>query len=141
MFQKWTFYSGTPLFNQWTIAIFNFATQIHITIQALFDSDLEQNYILSNPQLYRSGPANEYMSTRILLRWIFNTIIHIFCIFWLCLPLLQVQGMESSAFSGLMWNRAEPGDGEGDFLTFGTTIYNNVIIVLGLKVCLSNYYL
>ena len=109
MFQKSAFYSGTPLFNQWAIAVFNFATQIHITIQALFDSDLEQEYILSNPELYKSGPANEYMSMRILLRWVLTIIIHICFIFWLCVSSLKVQGMESSAFNGLMWNRADPG--------------------------------
>ena len=47
---------------------------------------------------------------------------------------LQGVGMQTSAFTGLMNNRNDPGDGEGDLVTYGTIIYTNVIVLLGYKV-------
>jgi len=136
VFQRFVLYSGQPLFDQWLVSLFNFITMIHITLAAFFDRDLEQEYILKHPQVYGPGPNNEYMSSRITLRWALITAIHISMVFFMSNNSLEYSGMSTSAFSGLMYNRNDPGDGEGDLSTYGTVIYTNVIVLLGYKVSL-----
>merc|ERR1711862_894793 len=69
-----------------------------------------------------------------ILRWLILTVVTILCIYYLTFPSIQIQGMQTSAFSGLMYNRKpDPGDGETDFKTFGTIIYTIILITLGYK--------
>lgn len=138
-------HSGTPVFDAWIIAVFNFVGgSLPIVFMAIFDRDLPRNYVVANPQVYKSGPNNEFLSIRMILRWVCLAIIHTFLIYYLTAPPLSLGGGVTSAFKGLMgnWGRDIPGDGEGgDLQIFGTTIYSNLIYVVTLKVSSSNRHL
>lgn len=104
---------------------------------AAFDRDLPRKYVIEHPEVYKSGPNNEFLSMRMTLRWVFITIIQTFCIYYFTAPALYLGGGVTSAFKGLMgnWGRDIPGDGEGsDLQIFGTTVYSNLIYVVTLKV-------
>ena len=134
IFQKRCLYSGVILFDQWISSSFNFVSFVPIMIIAFFDRDLEPSYVISNPQVYASGPNNEFMSKRVTIRWFILVIMTILSIYYFTYPSLYQHGMMTSASSGLMSGRSDPGDGEGDFKTFGTQIYTVLIITLGFKV-------
>jgi hypothetical protein len=87
---------------------------MHITIAAFFDRDLEQDHVLSHPQVCGPGPNNKYMSPRITLRWFLITVIYISMVFFMSNNSMTNTGMQTSAFRGLIHNRNDPGDGEGD---------------------------
>ena len=104
---------------------------------AVFDRDLPRHYVTAHPEVYKSGPNNEFLSFRMTLRWIAITIIQTFAIYYFTAPALSLGGGVTSAFKGLMgnWGRDIPGDGEGgDLQIFGTTVYSNLIYVVTLKV-------
>ncbi|KAL3797547.1 hypothetical protein HJC23_009911 [Cyclotella cryptica] len=130
-------FSGTPIFDPWVIAVFNFVGgSIPIIFMALFDRDLPRNYVIDHPEVYQSGPNNEFLSLRMTLRWVFITIIQTFTIYYFTAPVLYLGGGVTSAFKGLMgnWGRDIPGDGEGsDLQIFGTTVYSNLIYAVTLK--------
>lgn len=107
-----------------------------IVLMATFDRDLPRDYVLRNPQVYESGPRNEFLSLRMTIRWVVITFIQTLSIYHFSAPALQLGGGVTSAFQGLMgnWDRDVPGDGEGgDLQVFGTTIYSQLIYVVTIK--------
>ena len=137
VFSSQSLHSGTPLYDSWIISVFNFVgASLPAVFMAIFDRDLPREYILRHPEVYKSGPSNEYLSMRMTLRWALLTIIQVLVIYQFSAPALQLGGGATSAFKGLMGNfDREVGDGEGgDMKVFGTTIYSQLIYVVTLKV-------
>jgi magnesium-transporting ATPase (P-type) len=130
-------YSGTPLFDEWLIAMLNFVCAIPIMFLGFFDRCLDKEYVRSNPEVYGPGRRNELITFRILSRWIILVFVHVFCIFYLTVPPQNFGGGITSAFSGLM-NDDDlnvPGNGEGgDLKSVGTVSYSCMVILLGYKV-------
>jgi len=130
-------YSGTPLYDQWVLSLFNFIAFFPILFLGMFDRDLEKKYVKQNPQVYAPGPNNEYITNRTILRWVSLVFIHTFIIYYACMPCVTGAGGMTSAFKGLMSKSASdrPGDGEGgDLKVFGTTVYSILIVLLCYKV-------
>lgn len=138
VFTPYCLYSGTPLYDQWVISVFNFVGgSIPILFMAFFDRDLPRDYVMRHPQVYESGPNNEFLSLRMTFRWVVICIIQIYTVYYFSAPGLELGGGMTSAFKGLMgnWNRDVVGDGEGgDLKVFGTTIYSQLIYVVTFKV-------
>jgi len=130
-----TLYSGTPLFDQWVVSMLNFVAGFPILFLGIFDRDLEKDYVKAHPEVYASGPRNEDLSWRIILRWCIITFVHILTIYFLTGPCMWAAGGYTSAFHGLMKGESVVGDGEGgDLKVFGTVIFTILIFVLGFKV-------
>jgi magnesium-transporting ATPase (P-type) len=128
-------FSGTTLFDEWVISMFNFVCTIPILFVGLFDRDVPREYVQRHPQLYAAGPSNEEMSLRKVFRWVFVTMGHTFVIFYIGFPMLNYNSTMTSAWRGLMWNntRDYPGDGEGDLSTAGLAIYLVLVFTLAFK--------
>jgi len=137
VFSERCLHSGTPLYDPWVISVFNFVGgSMPIVFMAVFDRDIPRDYVLRHPEVYESGPNNEFLSLRMTLRWIIMTIIQSLTVYHFSAPALSLGGGVTSAFKGLMGNldRDVPGDGEGgDLLVFGTTIYSQLIYVVTFK--------
>jgi len=140
-YSQYCLHSGTTLFDQWVISVFNFmGGSMPSVFFAVFDRDLPRDYVLRNPQVYKSGPSNEFLSLRMTNRWVVLTVVHVMAIYYFSAPALQLGGGVTSAFKGLMGNvdRDAPGDGEGgDLKVFGTTIYSQLIYVVTFKALLE----
>jgi len=137
IFAKRNLYSGTPLFDQWAIAVLNFVAGMPIGFLGVFDRYLEKDYILKHPEVYASGRNNELLTVRTTLRWIIMVFVHVFTIYYLTLAPQAEGGGITPAFSGLMSNYDKdfPGDGEGgDLTSIGIVAYSNMILLLGYKV-------
>jgi len=130
-------HSGTLLFDQWVISVFNFVGASMVCVyMAIFDRDLPRDYVMRNPQVYKSGPSNEFLSLRMTMRWIVITFVQVFVIYHFTAHPITLGGGVTSAFKGLMGNRGRDvvGDGEGgDLQVFGTTIYTQLIYVVIFK--------
>ena len=137
VFSQYCLHSGTPLYDPWVISVFNFVGgSLPIIFMAFFDRDLPRDYVMRHPQVYQSGPNNEFLSLRMTLRWVAICIIQALTIYHFSAPTLKLGGGTTSAFLGLManWNRDIVGDGEGgDLKVFGTTIYSQLIYVVTFK--------
>jgi len=138
MYSERCLHSGTSLYDTWVVSVFNFVgASMPVVMMAVFDRDIPKDYVLRNSQVYQCGPNNEFLSFRVLLRWVVLTFIHSVVIYLFSAPALYLGGGVTSAYKGLMghWDRDTPGDGEGEGLkVFGTTIYSQVIYVVTLKV-------
>lgn len=128
-------FSGTPLFDEWIIAVLNFTAGLPILILGLFDRCLEKDYVRRNPEVYQPTRDNELMTFRAFIRWIILTFGHIFCLYYGSLPQLSEAGGMTSAFMGLMRNNDTIGDGEGgDLQSVGTVTFTCLILLLAYKV-------
>jgi len=135
VFNGETLFSGTPVFDEWIIAMLNFVAGWPILILGLFDRCLEKDYIRENPEVYQATRQNELITIRTFFRWVIITFGHIFCIYYGCLYSLSQAGGSTSAFSGLMQATEDVvGDGEGgDLQSVGTVMFTCMILVLAFK--------
>ena len=132
-----TLYSGTPLFDEWVIAVLNFVAAAPIGALGLFDRCLDKDYIRAHPEVYTPTRRNELMTFRILSRWVILVFIHVFTLYYLTVFPLSDGGGVSAAFAGLMANNDPntPGDGEGgDLKSIGLVTFSAMIVLLSLKV-------
>lgn len=131
-------FSGTPLFDEWLIAMLNFVANFPIVILGMFDRCLDRDYVLNNPTTYTPTRRNELITKRILARWVILVFVHCFTIYYLTVPSMSVEGGGATpAFVGLMYNDNldRPGDGEsGDIKSVGFVAFTTLIIILSLKV-------
>ena len=130
-------YSGTSLFDEWLIAMVNFAAGIPIIMTGLFDRCLSKDYVRRNPEVYKATQENELITSRTRLRWICMVFIHLYTIYYFTVPALSGGGGMTSAFIGLMRNEPEyePGNGEGgDLMSCGTVTFSCLIVLLAYKV-------
>lgn len=136
-FSSRTVYSGTPLYDEWLIAMVNFVAGMPIIMTGLFDRCLEKDYVKRNPEVYKATRENELITFRTLLRWIFMVFIHLFTLYYFTVPTQSNGGGMTSAFIGLMRNESDnvPGNGEGgDLKSGGTVTFSCMILLLAYKV-------
>lgn len=87
VFSEKCLHSGTPLYDPWVIAVFNFVgASLPIIFSAVFDRDLPRDYVMRNPQVYQSGPNNEFLSMRMTLRWVVITLVQTLTIYHFTAP-------------------------------------------------------
>jgi magnesium-transporting ATPase (P-type) len=130
-----TLYSGTPLFDQWIIAVLNFVAGLPILFLGMFDRCLEKEYIYKNPDVFQPTRNNEIITLRVLFRWVLLAFAHIFVLYYGSLPQLSGPGGMTSAFSGLMRNNDSIGDGNSsDLQSVGTVIFTSMIFLLAYKI-------
>jgi len=132
-----TLYSGTPLFDEWLIAMLNFVAGAPIIVLGLFDRCLDKDYVKNNPQVYKATRENELITSRTLTRWILLVFVHIFTLYYLTVFQQSGGGGMTPAWDGLMGNkdRYQPGDGEGgDLKSVGTVTYTCMVLLLAYKV-------
>jgi hypothetical protein len=137
VFSARTKYSGTPLYDQWVIAVLNFVAAFPIIMLGLFDRCLSKNYVRKNPEVYKATRENQLITMRTLLRWIIITFVHIFILYYFTVPVQSEGAGITPAFEGLMRNKNEdaPGNGEGgDLKSVGTVTFTCLIIMLAYKV-------
>ena len=136
-FSSRTVYSGTPLYDEWLIAMVNFVAGIPIIMTGLFDRCLSKEYVRRNPEVYKATRENELITSRSLLRWVSMVFIHLFTLYYLTVPAQSNGGGMTSAFVGLMRNEPDdvPGNGEGgDLKSAGTVTFTCMILLLAYKV-------
>lgn len=130
-----TLFSGTPLFDQWAIAVLNFVAGLPILLLGMFDRCLEKDYIFRNPEVYKPSRDNELITLRVLFRWVILAFVHIFVLYYGSLPQLTGAGGMTSAFVGLMWNKDVVGNGEGgDLQSVGQVVFTSMIFLLAYKI-------
>jgi magnesium-transporting ATPase (P-type) len=138
VFSRASMFSGSPLFDEWLIAMLNFVAAMPIIVLGAFDRCLDRQYVLKHPETYTATRRNELITKRTLMRWIILIIIHIFCVYFLSVPMLSVDGAGStSAFQGLMSKEDpdRPGNGEGgDLKSVGFVAFSSMILLFCYKV-------
>jgi len=75
-FSYYTAVSGTSLYQSFVYTSFNFVLGLPIIFFGILDRDLSEEFMLLNPQTYKTGRANVLLSTSALSVWILNAMMY-----------------------------------------------------------------
>lgn len=84
LYQRWTGYTGTSLYESWSLSLFNtLFTSLPVIFLGIFEKDLLPQTLLAVPELYTKGQRNGGFNIRIYLGWIFMGTCEAMAIFFL----------------------------------------------------------
>jgi phospholipid-translocating ATPase len=72
LYQRWNGYTGTSLYEPWSLSMFNtLFTSLPVIFMGVFEKDLAASTLLAVPELYNIGQRNEGFNFKIYLWWVF----------------------------------------------------------------------
>ena len=88
LYQRFTGYTGTSLYESWSLSMFNtLFTSLCVIFMGIFEKDLKAETLLAIPELYTFGQRNEGFNLKEYLRWVFMASSEAIIIFWLMVGL------------------------------------------------------
>ncbi|CAG8682520.1 20705_t:CDS:2, partial [Racocetra persica] len=77
IFQLFTGFSGTSLYEQWTLSFYNtLFSSLPIMVIGMFEKDLNYKTLLEVPELYTQGQYNNAFNIKLFFSWMSDAIIH-----------------------------------------------------------------
>ncbi|GMM42528.1 aminophospholipid-translocating P4-type ATPase [Hanseniaspora uvarum] len=71
IYQRWTMFSGTSLYEPWSLSMFNtLFTSLPVLCIGMFHKDLKASTLLAIPELYTFGRLSQGFNFKIFLHWI-----------------------------------------------------------------------
>jgi phospholipid-translocating ATPase len=88
LYQRWAGYTGTSLYESWSLSMFNtLFTSLPIIFLGIFEKDLSASTLLAVPELYTKGQRNGGFNFTLYLGWMFmasaEAMVVYFCMFGL----------------------------------------------------------
>jgi phospholipid-translocating ATPase len=72
LYQRWNGYTGTSLYESWSLTVFNtLFTSLAVIFLGIFEQDLAASTLLAVPELYVKGQRNEGFNIKKYLGWMF----------------------------------------------------------------------
>ncbi|EDN03451.1 conserved hypothetical protein [Histoplasma mississippiense (nom. inval.)] len=72
LYQRWNGYTGTSLYESWSLSMFNtFFTSLPVIFLGIFEKDLAASTLLAVPELYTKGQRNGSFNIKLYLGWAF----------------------------------------------------------------------
>ncbi|KAJ3192958.1 hypothetical protein HK101_005687 [Irineochytrium annulatum] len=159
IFQIFTGWSGTSLFEPYTLTLYNILfSSLPVIVIGIFEKDLNKSTILSVPELYRFGSMNTGLNMSIFIKWVSEGVWHalVACM----VPFIMYNGvwddnglnLSGGATRGtrptlanndpnVMWFSDMSGpDQEASLYALGVVTYSVVVLLVNIKVCYLNSY-
>lgn len=95
IFQRWVGFTGTSLYESWSISTYNtLFTSLPIIMLGIIDKELEQYTLLAVPELYKKGQKQTSLNFKRVIEWItlgiFYSAINYFMVHSLYMPNITV---------------------------------------------------
>jgi magnesium-transporting ATPase (P-type) len=151
-FQIWTGWSGTSIYEQWSLTLYNLIfTSLPVIVVGIFEKDLNQSTLLGVPELYRYGQFNSGFNTKVFIEWWARGVYHSFIPviltfvlyngFWYgnmlnvgsVTQVIPVNDYFGTA-GGFWTSDASGAYDEASIYMLGNVVYTIVIMVVNLKV-------
>ncbi|KAI9209541.1 uncharacterized protein BJ171DRAFT_608665 [Polychytrium aggregatum] len=141
VFQLWTGWSGTSLYEQWTLALFNILfSSLPVIAIGIFEKDLSQATLLKVPELYRYGAENQGLNMIIFWRWMLQAFFH--ALVSLSIPMILYCGayykleVTDSTLTLATYLRSDLSghSQEASLYVIGTLIYQIVVVIITFKI-------
>ncbi|KAJ5485290.1 phospholipid-transporting ATPase DNF3 [Penicillium diatomitis] len=83
LYQRWNGYTGTSLYEPWSLSMFNtLFTSLCVIFLGIFTKDLSASTLLAVPELYSKGQRNGAFNIRLYLGWTFMAVCEAMIIFF-----------------------------------------------------------
>jgi phospholipid-translocating ATPase len=117
MFQAYCGYTGTSLYEQWSLSMFNtLFTSLPVLVIGIFDRDLSAVTLLAVPELYTKGQNNGAFGFRLYFGWMFIALSQALMCFFI--PLCLFAWRDTSNIG---------------IFPLGNLVYTSAILVITLK--------
>jgi phospholipid-translocating ATPase len=84
LYQRYNGYTGTSLYESWSLSMFNtLFTSLPVIFLGFFEKDLKAETLLGIPELYKYGQNNMGFNAKVFVKWIFMAISESCLIFYL----------------------------------------------------------
>ncbi|KAI9226438.1 MAG: hypothetical protein DHS80DRAFT_18695, partial [Piptocephalis tieghemiana] len=124
-FQVINGYSGTSLYEQWTLSLYNtIFSSLPVMVVGVTERACTARTLLQFPELYGGGRRSEAFNLRVFWRWQSSAVIQ--SILCMAIPYFAYYGIGGSG---------ENLGATPQLYLFGITVYTSVLIVVTLKVC------
>ncbi|KAJ3209609.1 hypothetical protein HDU67_006054 [Dinochytrium kinnereticum] len=146
LFQIFTGWSGTSLYEQWTLTLYNILfSSLPVIAVGIFEKDLNKSTLLCVPELYRYGQFNRGLNACIFLKWALEGIWH--AVVSVFVPFLVYNCFTPGDFSLLTKVRSLQTEGtvftsdmsgpwqESSIFALGTASYTVIVLLVNIKVC------
>ncbi|MCJ1381255.1 hypothetical protein MMC17_004364 [Xylographa soralifera] len=88
LYQRYNGYTGTSLYESWSLAMFNtLFTSLPVIFMGIFEQDLKPETLLAAPELYNLGQLKRGFSLKIYLHWVAMALAEAIAVFFLMLGL------------------------------------------------------
>ncbi|KAJ3144828.1 hypothetical protein HK101_002585 [Irineochytrium annulatum] len=156
LFQIFTGWSGTSLYEQWTLTLYNILfSSLPVIVVGIFEKDLNKSTLLSVPELYQYGQLNCGLNLATFLRWMGSGVWH--AMVAVLIPALMYNGFVIGPnlnlwgmsvhhnLTTINYGKYTLGDitasdasainQETSLYPLGTVSYTIVVLLVNLKVC------
>ncbi|GES94028.1 phospholipid-translocating ATPase [Rhizophagus clarus] len=124
LFQLFTGFSGTSLYEQWTLSFYNtLFSSLPVIVIGMFEKDLNMKTVIGVPELYKLGQRNGGFNLKLFFSWMGAGIYHAFII--IGIPFF-VHGLWDGEELGLF--------GAPQLYELGMTVYSCVVFVVTIKI-------
>ncbi|KAH0551396.1 hypothetical protein GP486_007389 [Trichoglossum hirsutum] len=121
LFQRWAGYTGTSLYESWSLSMFNtLFTSLPVILLGIFEKDLASSTLLAVPELYTMGQRNGAFNFKIYLGWMFMAASEAMVVFFLMLGL----------FGRILFTQ------DNGLYAMGVLTYSAVVILVSAKLLL-----
>lgn len=119
LFQHWAGYTGTSLYESWSLTLFNtLFTSLPVIFMGIFEKDLRSSTLLAVPELYSIGHRSGGFNLTIYAGWIFMASSEAVLIYFLIYAI---------------YGRVRINDSD-DLYSLGTLTYTACVIVIATKI-------
>lgn len=85
LFQKQDGFTGTSLYEQWSLTVLNtLFTSLCVIVPGIFEKDLHENTLLAVPELYSFGQRNKGLNLRMYFAWIVHAAAQGILVWYIC---------------------------------------------------------
>lgn len=88
LYQRWAGYTGTSLYEPWSLTMFNtLFTSLPVIFLGIFEKDLLPATLIAAPELYTKGQRGEGFNFKIFVSWIFMAVCEAMIVYFTMLTL------------------------------------------------------
>lgn len=129
-YQIWTGWSGTSLFEQWTLALYNILfSSLPVLAVGMFEKDLNISTLLNIPELYRSGQVNLYYNVPVFMRWMVQGFWHA-----ACASIITVVAYDGLGLKNKFLADSSGPSSDSSLIPLGTIAYSAVVVITVAKI-------
>ncbi|KAI9368792.1 hypothetical protein BJX61DRAFT_197261 [Aspergillus egyptiacus] len=120
LYQRWNGYTGTSLYEPWSLSMFNtLFTSLAVIFLGIFTKDLSASTLLAVPELYTKGQRHEGFNIRLYLGWTFMGTCEAMLVYFI--------------MYGLFGNILFTTGGINDVFSAGLLTYSACVIIINAK--------
>lgn len=118
IYQRWTGYTGTSLYEPWSLSMFNtLFTSLPVIFMGVFEKDLAASTLLAVPELYNIGQKDRGFSIMLYFWWAGFAVCEAVIVFFI---MYSIYGM------------APFGEGQ-DLIALGSVAFTGCVVIISLK--------